>query len=85
VSPGRLAYLGTGRDECALTATAPARALLIGGEPFGERVLMWWNFVARTREEITTARDDWMVGHDRFGTVASSLPRIDVGEPPWRT
>jgi len=85
ITPGRLAYLGTARDECALTTAAPARALLIGGEPFAEQVLMWWNFVARTRDEISQARDDWMAGHERFGAVTSSLERIDVDEPPWRT
>jgi redox-sensitive bicupin YhaK (pirin superfamily) len=85
IAPGHLAYLGTGRDECGLSTTAAARALLIGGEPFGEQVLMWWNFVARTRDEISAARDDWMARHERFGTVRSSLDRIDVGEPPWRT
>jgi hypothetical protein len=83
VAPGALAYLGEGRDERAVTAARPTRALLIGGEPFGERVLMWWNFVARTREEVSAARDDWMSGHDRFGRVASPLARIDVGPPPW--
>ena len=85
IPPGRLAYLGSGRDQCALTVAGPSRALLIGGEPFDERVLMWWNFVARTREEISEARDDWMAGHERFGEVASPLARIDVGEPPWRS
>ena len=83
IAPGRLAYLGSGRAELGLSTVAPTRALLIGGEPFEERVLMWWNFVARTRDEISRARDDWMAGHERFGTVASPLYRIDVGEPPW--
>ena len=83
IAPGRLAYLGSGRAEVGLSTVAPTRALLIGGEPFEERVLMWWNFVARTRDEISRARDDWMAGHERFGTVASPLDRIDVGEPPW--
>ena len=85
LAPGHLAYLGPGRDECALTTSATARALLIGGAPFAEQVLMWWNFVARTRDEISAARDDWMAGHERFGVVTSKLDRIDVGEPPWRT
>jgi quercetin 2,3-dioxygenase len=84
VVPGHLAYLGAGRDQLAVDAPAGARALLIGGVPFDERVLMWWNFVARTREEVAQARDDWMAGHDRFGSVRSRLARIDVGEPPWR-
>lgn len=66
-----LYYLGCGRRELVLAADGePARALLIGGAPFGETVLMWWNFVARTSEEIRAARDDWEAGR-RFGEVAS--------------
>jgi redox-sensitive bicupin YhaK (pirin superfamily) len=81
--PGVLAYFGTGRDECPLTVGEPGRALLIGGVPFPEPVLMWWNFVARTREEVSTARRQWTEDDGRFGTVASSLERIEVGPPPW--
>jgi quercetin 2,3-dioxygenase len=44
---------------------------------------MWWNFVARTRDEITDAYRAWQAGDDRFGPVASPLPRITVGPPPW--
>ena len=45
-----------------------ARLLLIGGPPFPETILMWWNFVARTPEEIVKARTDWETGL-RFGPV----------------
>ena len=83
VEPGRLAYLGVGRDELALTTHVPTRAVLVGGVPFDEPVLMWWNFVARTQDEITRAHADWTAAEDRFGTVASTLPRIEVGPPPW--
>jgi quercetin 2,3-dioxygenase len=83
VEPGRLAYLGTGRDELTVAASDPARALLVGGIPFDEPLLMWWNFVARTRDEITDAFRAWQAGDDRFGPVASPLPRITVGPPPW--
>lgn len=83
VGVGELAYMGVGRDGCNLAAREESRCLLIGGEPFPEPVLMWWNFVARTRAEIIEARDDWSAGADRFGRVASRLPRIEVGPPPW--
>ena len=83
VEPGRFAYLGMGRDECTLSTTEPTRAVLIGGTPFGESVVMWWNFVARTRGEITAAYRDWAGSDDRFGRVASTLPRIETGPPPW--
>ena len=66
--PGQLLYLSTGRDEVELSAPAGSRVFLLGGVPLGERLLMWWNFVARTPEEITAAVDGWRSG--RFGTVA---------------
>ncbi|HWD56012.1 MAG TPA: pirin family protein [Acidimicrobiales bacterium] len=83
VEPGVLAYLGTARQECRLEARAPARALLLGGVPFPERLLMWWNFVARTTEEVSVARRQWMAADGRFGAVRSGLERIGVGAPPW--
>ena len=64
-----LYYLGVGRSELALAGRGGAsRILLLGGAPFGETVLMWWNFVARSTEEIIAARDDWEAGR-RFGEV----------------
>ncbi len=63
------------------TEREPVRALLLGGAPFGETVLMWWNFVARTTEEIVAAREDWEAGR-RFGEVqAYNGPRL--GAPPF--
>ncbi len=64
-----LYYLGGGRSEIALDLRGDdPRALLLGGAPFGESVLMWWNFVARTPAEVAAARDDWAAGA-RFGEV----------------
>jgi hypothetical protein len=83
VEPGRLAYLGTGRDELAVDAPEPARALLLGGEPFAEPLVMWWNFVGRTRDDLAAAYESWRAGDDRFGRVASALPRIPAPEPYW--
>jgi len=80
VRPGRLAYLGLGRDQVELSADDPARLLLLGGVPFPEPILMWWNFVARTREEIATAARRWRAQEPRFGRVDSPLARLRV--PP---
>jgi quercetin 2,3-dioxygenase len=85
VGPGRLAYLGRGRDLLELSADDPARVLLLGGEPFAEPILMWWNFVARTREEITTAARQWRAEDPRFGRVASPLARLRLPPLPWRS
>ena len=83
VEPGVLAYLGLGRDECRFEVETPAHALLLGGVPFPEAVLMWWNFVGRSREEVSAARRQWSADDGRFGRVQSSLSRIEVGKPPW--
>jgi quercetin 2,3-dioxygenase len=73
---GALYYLGIGRSSVGLASTEGARVLLVGGPPFPERILMWWNFVARTPEEIAEARADWEA-HRRFGEVgAYKGPRL---------
>lgn len=69
VEAGPLAYLGVGRDVFEAEASGGARWMLLGGEPFDEDLLMWWNFVGRSHEEIAQARSDWEAGHPRFGTV----------------
>jgi len=63
-----LFYLGMQRTDASFASQSGARLLLIGGLPFPETILMWWNFVARTPEEIRDARDDWENGQ-RFGDV----------------
>lgn len=73
-----LYYLGTTRAEAAFSSQNGGRVLLIGGPPFPEPILMWWNFVARTPEEITTARTDWEAKR-RFGEVAAYKgPRLNA-------
>jgi redox-sensitive bicupin YhaK (pirin superfamily) len=65
---GSLFYLPPGHIDLNLSNQMPARLLMIGGKPFSETILMWWNFVARTKEEMAAARNDWEDGM-RFGTV----------------
>lgn len=55
-------------SQLALRADGGGGLVLLGGEPFEEKLVMWWNFVARTGEEIARARGDWKTG-DRFGEV----------------
>jgi quercetin 2,3-dioxygenase len=68
LSVGPLLYLGSGRSDLGLRSEASGRVLLIGGEPFDEQIVMWWNFIGRDHDEIVAAREDWMSGQ-RFGTV----------------
>jgi len=83
VRPGQLAYLGQGRDQVVLSAAGPARLLLLGGEPFAEPLLMWWNFVALSREELDGAYRQWQAGGPRFGRLSSPLARIPAPPPFW--
>jgi len=85
LAPGRFGYLGVGRDEVAVEASPSCRALLLGGLPFPEPLLMWWNYVARTRDEVAVAHSNWLDAHERFGHVASPLPRVVIAAPPWAT
>ena len=72
-----MSYLGDGRAELSFTAAAgeePTIVMLLGGEPFDEEIVMWWNFIGRSHEEIVEQRDAWNGGGlqdrpERFGTV----------------
>jgi redox-sensitive bicupin YhaK (pirin superfamily) len=55
-----LAYVPPGAATLELRAyDEPVRVLLLGGPPFGESIVMWWNFVGRSHEEIVAFRDEW--------------------------
>lgn len=82
--PGTMGYLGQGRDEVLLDVREPATVVLLGGAPFDEPILMWWNFVARTRAELDAAYASWQAQDERFGRVRSSLPPIPARAPSWR-
>jgi quercetin 2,3-dioxygenase len=85
VEPGWSALLPAGRSELVVeTDRDDARFLLLGGEPLGERIAMWWNFVARDQHELTAAHRAWEDrDEDRFPRVPSTLPRADAPRPPW--
>ncbi|KUL55394.1 pirin [Streptomyces sp. NRRL F-4489] len=70
IQQAELGYIHPGIDRLTLTnpAAETARAILLGGPPFEEEIVMWWNFVGRSHEDIVRARADWMTG-TRFGEV----------------
>jgi len=83
---GQLVDLRIHGDEITLEVGEAARLLILGGEPLGEPLYMWWNFVGRTREEIAHAARDWAAyvgtgarateGTERFSRVASTLEPV---------
>ena len=58
-STSSVIYHEPGLDQLTLTANQDAIVLMLGGQPFGEKILMWWNFIGRTNEDIVRAREDW--------------------------
>ncbi|MGW1010237.1 pirin family protein [Streptomyces termitum] len=87
VLPGSMLYLGCGRTSLPLRAASDAGLMLLGGEPFEEEIVMWWNFVGRTDEEIRQAREDWTAG-SRFGEVkgyeGAPLPAPELPVTPLK-
>jgi hypothetical protein len=91
LDPGALLWLGDGRAELHLDGAPGSRVFLLGGAPFADELVMWWNFVGRSHAEIAQARTEWMDGvlapdpTRRFGVVsgyegaplpAPELPRV---------
>ena len=69
--PAELGYVPTGAGVLTLVneSEGPARTVLLGGPPFEEEIIMWWNFIGRSHEDIVRARADWEASSDRFGHV----------------
>jgi redox-sensitive bicupin YhaK (pirin superfamily) len=76
-------YQSPGHDSLVLTSgnQRPARVLLLGGPPFGEQLVMWWNFVGRSHDEIVRYRQLWQDQDERFGAV-SGYPGARLPAPP---
>ena len=70
IEPHQLLYLGASRDGIEIESAAGATVFLLGGEPFDDEIVMWWNFVGRSHDEIEQARDAWEDSTPRFGQVA---------------
>lgn len=83
LTPGSMAYLAPGREALALATSETSTVMLIGGVPLETPLVMWWNFVARTREEIVDAYRAWASRDERFARVASRFAPIAVDPPAW--
>lgn len=79
VEPGSWLYFAPGRDTLELRCDAAAQLLLVGGVPFDEPLIIWWNLVARTQAEIEAAMADWNAG--RFAPVRPGSPAAALPAP----
>ena len=60
IATAHLGYRGPGASTLRVAATdGPLRALLLGGAPLGEPIVMWWNFIGRDHDEIVAYREQW--------------------------
>ncbi|WP_432476482.1 pirin family protein [Nocardioides sp. GXQ0305] len=98
VKQGNLGYTAPGRTTLTLAGGAErVRLLVLGGPPFGEPIVMWWNFVGRSHDEVVGYREEWQrqivrdgevvgdsrtVADGRFGVVDDPLPPIPAPEMP---
>jgi redox-sensitive bicupin YhaK (pirin superfamily) len=73
-----LGYLPIGSEDLTIEADSDARLILLGGPPFGEEIVMWWNFVGRTHEDIVEYRNAWEARVDTGDASRFDLP---VGDP----
>ena len=96
VEEHQLAYVTDGAERLSLRAgPGGARVLVLGGTPFGEPIVMWWNFVGRTHDEVVAAREAWQaqlvdgyadgrfgvpVGNDLDAIPAPPLPNVRLRE-----
>lgn len=83
-----LAFLPRGTRSVSLRARSTARALLIGGSPLGEPIIMWWNFIGRTHDEVVEFRREWQqhvedgLDNGAFGGIRHGLPPLPAPVMP---
>lgn len=74
---GDLGLADPGLTTLTLEADEPARVLLLGGEPYREEIVMWWNFIGRDHDEVARFREEWQAHSDRYGEVPGYSGAID--------
>ncbi|WP_333776500.1 pirin family protein [Streptomyces sp. IBSBF 3136] len=87
--PADLGYARPGVESLTLAneSDGTARTVLLGGTPFEEEIVMWWNFIGRSHDDIARAREDWATGN-RFGEVrgydGDRLPAPELPHVPLK-
>ena len=84
VAANELVYLAPGRNTLRLRLPPNGHALLLGGTPSPQEVLIWWNFVGYDKAVIAQAQRDWEAGHERYGRVVDADgPPMTAPPLPW--
>ena len=80
----QLVYLGQGRRDIRLRSSAGGRVIMLGGQPFDEEIVMWWNFIGRSHEDIVDFRTAWETRAPRFPAIVSRAEKV-MEAPPMPT
>jgi redox-sensitive bicupin YhaK (pirin superfamily) len=80
---GELVYQRPGANTLSLHAQGDqqVRVLLLGGQPLGEQIIMWWNFIGRSHDEIAAYRAQWQA--ERAGNAPGSTGRYGTFPSQW--
>lgn len=60
LNAGQMAILDPGK-EATIKATQAATVMVLGGEPIGEKFMLW-NFVSSSKDRLQQAKEDWQAG-----------------------
>lgn len=66
---GELGVRDAGPGTLELSAETDVRLVVLGGEPYDEQIVMWWNFIGRDHDDVVAQREAWQAGSSRFGDV----------------
>ena len=80
----QLLYLGVDRSSVHLRSEKGGRVIMLGGQPFAEDIVMWWNFIGRSHQEIVDFRSAWERRDPRFPPVVSRSEKV-MEAPPMPT
>lgn len=87
ISAGRsdLVFLPTGRRLLRVEIAPNTRVMLLGGVPFGEKIVMWWNFIGRDHDEVLQYRERWQTERDALGKASSVETQFGQFPSEWRS
>jgi redox-sensitive bicupin YhaK (pirin superfamily) len=80
----QLIYLGDSRRSIRLRSPRGGRVIMLGGQPFVEDVVMWWNFIGRSHQEIVEFRTAWESRDPRFPPIVNRAEKV-MEAPPMPT
>lgn len=78
----QLLYLGRGRSSVTVSTVGGARLMILGGLPFEEEIVMWWNFIGRSHDEVVGYRAEWEERVRLRGLGAARFPAVIGDDEP---